>query len=583
MACIRTIKIIYIFLLMSFVISDKIYSGYDDGVSTYYYSGLPGCGCFDHCSCFSHYLGDPKEGGFLNGVHPDSYWIENKIYHEFMIRFILAIKKGPYFPCDWVTMRKMVSTSSPCSLPCLISDYLNKIEVLSIKLESAKSDLIDFYIDLYKKPNEKDKLTKELNRLATCTDVSQNILKDIPHVIIPMYKELMESCSHQKDYNMAFFYNKGLLSILEGNCNEALEDILRFINLAEKNDNEMLLTSEVFQKEGEAFLEVGLYNDAIIALNRAISKDPKNMEAYFQRASAYFEIGDFERSLNDYVFSKKNKSHKVQDSISIEFVEAFYKASIDGAFDAASEFLPSLCHTAYGLGTCLWAFGEHPVESIQNLAYAGYEICEPIYDYLHSIDKEKLGQYADEVVYLYENYKQLSDQEKGKLIGYVIGKYGTEIFAGSAAFKAYSSYKKIRNANNICNLESMLKSSTSKECIISKGLQQSSERSQFFEKISIEWDKQSKHIPGKHNYETGKSIIYHKNIDQLLSENAGNGVSIRGTIGEPGYKEIVDFKETIGEWIGKDGSVLKTTRGTIHYSKQGAHIIPAHPTGKLSI
>lgn len=43
------------------------------------------------------------------------------------------------------------------------------------------------------------------------------------------------------------------------------------------------------------------------------------------------------------------------------------------------------------------------------------------------------------------------------------------------------------------------------------------------------------------------------------------------------YREFVDFKEHIGTWKNKEGGSLPTTKGIIHYSRNGAHIIPAYP------
>lgn len=47
-----------------------------------------------------------------------------------------------------------------------------------------------------------------------------------------------------------------------------------------------------------------------------------------------------------------------------------------------------------------------------------------------------------------------------------------------------------------------------------------------------------------------------------------------------GYNELVDFKEVIGAYKNPMTTLLhETTRGIIHYSKEGAaHIIPTMPT-----
>lgn len=49
-----------------------------------------------------------------------------------------------------------------------------------------------------------------------------------------------------------------------------------------------------------------------------------------------------------------------------------------------------------------------------------------------------------------------------------------------------------------------------------------------------------------------------------------------------GFKESVDFGEHIGIWKSKDQlQMLPTTRGTIHYSNKGAHIVPSKPQSEV--
>jgi len=253
---------------------------------------------------------------------------------------------------------------------------------------------------------------------------------------------------------------------------------------------------------------------------------------------------------------------------------------LNGACDRLVDFVPSLCHSAYGLGECLWAFGDHPKESINVLATTCYEMGEYVVDYFKTVDQETLQGYAIELVKYYENFNQLGDREKGEILGYTLGRYGTDIFASSALLKGISAFKKLREANRICNLESMALSVSSKEAVASRAIKHCSERTKFFETTKIHWDSQNKHVPGKHNYveDLNKSIFEHKNAEELLRKHKGTGLPVRGNIGEPGYQEIVDFKEHIGIWkCDKGGSDLPTTKGKIHYSKRGAHIVPAHP------
>ncbi len=83
--------------------------------------------------------------------------------------------------------------------------------------------------------------------------------------------------------------------------------------------------------------------------------------------------------------------------------------------------------------------------------------------------------------------------------------------------------------------------------------------------------KQGKHIPGHPNYQPGKSI-FTGDAQKLLDKCAGKGEWIGQN------KERVDFGEIIGKYVDPvTGEAVETTKGIIHYSKNGAHIVPARP------
>jgi len=70
-------------------------------------------------------------------------------------------------------------------------------------------------------------------------------------------------------------------------------------------------------------------------------------------------------------------------------------------------------------------------------------------------------------------------------------------------------------------------------------------------------------------------------IQGLVAKYAGTGTS-KGQVakGRPGYKEVITSNSTIGRYISEEGVDLgPTKRFTIHYAKDGTHIIPARPEG----
>jgi hypothetical protein len=151
-------------------------------------------------------------------------------------------------------------------------------------------------------------------------------------------------------------------------------------------------------------------------------------------------------------------------------------------------------------------------------------------------------------------------------------------------YKGAVTARNLRKVNSIHNFEAIVYSNSNKEALISKSSHHFHEREHFFANCKIHWDRQNKHIPGMHNYEEGKSIITHQNPDELLKKYAGLGKKERGTIGNPGYKETVDFGEIIGNWKSEDGILqIPTTRGTIHHSKNGSHIVPAKPIEPFTV
>ena len=91
---------------------------------------------------------------------------------------------------------------------------------------------------------------------------------------------------------------------------------------------------------------------------------------------------------------------------------------------------------------------------------------------------------------------------------------------------------------------------------------------------------QNKHIPGTNEYKNAlnngqtKSILYGdiNDIQSLLNQKAGTGKFL-GT-----NKERVDFGKVIGQYIDPETGIgVETTKGIIHYGKNGAHIVPARP------
>lgn len=95
----------------------------------------------------------------------------------------------------------------------------------------------------------------------------------------------------------------------------------------------------------------------------------------------------------------------------------------------------------------------------------------------------------------------------------------------------------------------------------------------------IDWAKQGKHIPGHNNFIPGRSELTHPDAHALVDKFAGKGTQIGNVArGIPGFKETVDFGEVIGNYVDPvTGTSTPTTKGILHYAKDGVHIVPARP------
>ena len=317
----------------------------------------------------------------------------------------------------------------------------------------------------------------------------------------------------------------------------------------------------------------------------SISNTPNNKDAYFNRSVANFELGNFDEALSDYYSSDEGALQpKSTHKASKAFSSALLRGIINGCEEAAVEFIPSLCSTTYGMGTTLWTCVQHPIDSFVNVANSCCEISQDVFDYCLNFDLDMLEEHSEQIKSIAKQFNQLSESERGELIGYTLGKYGVEFLSGavlgSATYKGYKIVRDIKNANRVCNLEAMAVSAKSKQKITLAAKEHAIARQLYFEKVKYNFNSHFKHVKDHPYYDGKRSVWLHPDPEGLLKRFAGKGQPKSVQSGVPGYKESVDFGEYIGIWKENkiDGRSLPTTRGIIHYGKNGAHIVPARPS-----
>ncbi len=439
------------------------------------------------------------------------------------------------------------------------------------------------------------------NPLTALTSLHQNLLKEIEdkssqfeviaasltpvlgkfdvsaRKMIRLFADRSQRCIEYHQWRGAY-YERGLANFVEGNYSKANDDISQFIKASEGYEDDDLLPVEAYLTKGVIESELCLYNEAIMSLSRVIEEDPANKEAYFERAAAYFQIGQFDLSLKDYLVCKDQAIMVPNTQNSVDFALGMISGAKKGIAASTVEFFPSLLASTRGLGNLLWSTIKHPIETPRQLGEATAEF----FMFLKDCDKAELAQLLVPEMYdLVTNWDRLRQRERGELAGFCLGKYGTDILLPVAVIKGIkyvSAYRKIKQAEKACILQTLAESQESKEALTGAAVKWDQRRKEWFANVKIEPDKQGKHIPNHRNFEMGNSEWTHPDPQRILSENAGKGQKVKGIAGEPDYRERIDCGEVIGYFVNdKTKEKVSTTMATIRYSKRGAHIVPAAP------
>lgn len=349
---------------------------------------------------------------------------------------------------------------------------------------------------------------------------------------------------------------------------------------------------------GEKALELGYYNQAVSDLNETIKLQPQNDTPYLDRASAFYQIGDYNQSINDYGhYLSKNPSFGMQDFS--KCTSACARGVRDGATKSGRDQMKFAANTVL-----------HPIRTITEI-YQGFETLVSLYK---QGEFSAIGQgFSPEGYKLFNEWDNLDMQERCYLASYIVGENGFNVLAPIAAAKATQKVldtgRKLLYAEKILTLErgyesfqatavqlgitseavfseKVVELSSKNHAINNEVLKRLAVREEVLKnaKLVILSDSQGKHILGHRNYEPSRnrSIFTHSDPETFLKKYAGTGTSVTPKCqpGSHNYKEIINFEEIIGYDVRpRTGEKIPTTWGKIHYGKKGAHIVPYSPKG----
>lgn len=253
-----------------------------------------------------------------------------------------------------------------------------------------------------------------------------------------------------KENAAQLYYDSGYLNLKAGEFDEAVDDINDYLQSLTEEQSASVIP-DVFFQQGSAYIQLAAYDDAVRFLNMAIELDPSNKNAYFERAIAFFEKGNFDTAFQDYILTDlRLKSINPSNLSEAEFAVGLFNGTVLGTKDAFIEFIPSMLLAVQSLGHGLWAFVEDPITVSSDLARASVACV----DYLRTHSTaEIISTLVPELRTLIMEWDTLTPARQGELFGYAIGKYGLEVCATSGIVKTAKAYKDLRRANALQTFE----------------------------------------------------------------------------------------------------------------------------------
>lgn len=246
--------------------------------------------------------------------------------------------------------------------------------------------------------------------------------------------------------------------------------------------------------------EYYLHTDAITMLSQAIALNKNKVDAYIERAHAFFELDRIDLAIKDYekirhlqkkelsFFHPEWSSDFLYDS-SLEFDEIvddlhFFLDLLDeeilypkgwlnhyvggfcsgltiGATQSLVDFVPNTFSCCRGILHGIWSFAKDPKKGGVRLIETSYNLIEIL---RQNTLKEDLELVVPELKELFLKWDTLDSYDKGKKVGFIVGKYGIDIFAPFVTMKTIKKYQAFRRANTLTTLRSCAKSK--KECAI---------------------------------------------------------------------------------------------------------------------
>lgn len=403
--------------------------------------------------------------------------------------------------------------------------HFEEVEALIIrsKLDDIRECLAEMFLDLYleclkKHPNERIK--RELFLLRGFLGLP---------LFDDLYPSLEEGISKNRPKSFEVFQDLS-------------SDFLFATDIPSRPTNREL--SDIYLMQGTCFNDLNLYKQSIDFLTQSIEHNAFNQDAYIERAMAYFETDQMELALRDYESAKKLANippFKLSSYDSpilsggikgilgnkVEFSQGLVLGTLEGGAVSLVDFIPSNLSCCRGILNGLWAFTCNPKEVSWDVIHTAYALGEFISDHT---PLECLHCVVPELKELSETWDSLNDHTRGRKIGFMIGKYGVEIFTPALILKGINKYRYLKRANTMFTLENCALSNSQKTKILEESTKRAVIRNTMMEsakqgKILVKNSNVQYHVMQK-KHAWDKVITLSGNVEQdfnavilLIEEN----------------------------------------------------------------
>lgn len=267
------------------------------------------------------------------------------------------------------------------------------------------------------------------------------------------YFHIFESCSNEHKAPNALYY-MALKHLEDGDHTRGLAALSNLFDKVDLSTLKSNLASTLCSSKGEVQKELALYDEALISLKKAIDYNPKNQEAYFNKALVLFELGEWEKAAKAF-----NASDTIIQPFDwstpehLEFSMGLTEGILVGVGKGLINVIPSAISSLQGLGHGLWAFVKSPKEVSSDVIQATQDLV----DFLKTSETKDV---------IFEAIPELKDffaldphqyQAQGKVLGTIIGKYGVDAFLLYGTGKALKTCQNLKKANGALTLHTLSK------------------------------------------------------------------------------------------------------------------------------